>query len=220
MKKAAVLFTVLLLLLSFTGCMSPLAKSMELERKLNQVTELDLDQIFSEEEGFHYPGVSWGRSIKEVREIVGAPLDNVAGYAENGDIIYSGLGFKVSLLNVTDDQTTAAVTHEGLCYMISLMYMDDENTVREMKLKDLYDQVKEKLTERFGEAEETKGTHSVGNVATTTVIVDWSHTDKNGRTTHLQMATAQLAGSQEPSFFSLGFVWDLERQTETHEETR
>ena len=217
MKKAAVLLSLLLMILALSGCMSPLARSIELERKLNRVTELDLEQVFSEEEGFHYPGISWGSTIQEVRDITGAPLDNIVGYAENGDIVYSGLGFKVSLLNVTDDQTTAGVTHEGQCYMISLIYMNDENTVRDVKLKDLYDRVRAQLTERFGEGTETKDTHPVSNVATTTITSDWSHTDKNGRTTHLQLGTAQVAGTDEPGFFSLGFVWDIERQSSTNE---
>ena len=70
-KPAALLMLVILTLSMLAGCMSPLGRALEREKHLAQADELDLDEILSESEGYHFPGLTWNMTIKEIREAIG-----------------------------------------------------------------------------------------------------------------------------------------------------
>ena len=213
MKKSVVfvLCVILAAMALLSGCSSPLSRSIDKQRKLYQADELDLNAVFSETDGYHFPGITWGMTADEVRKQTGAPLDTVLGYTKEGDGIYSGNGLLVKLLGMTDDQTSVSATGEGLVYNISVNFTNSDDTEREMSLSQLYERYKALLQEKFGEFEETEDAHAVSDVSAVTQTSVWTYTDSTGRTTELQLAVARVSGAKEPSVLSLGFVWILKR---------
>ena len=152
-KPAALLMMVILTLSMLAGCMSPLGRALEREKHLAQADELDLDEILSDSEGYHFPGLTWNMTIKEIREATGAPLNAVQGYSEAGEVIYTGDGMLKRLLDCKNDETCVTVDQDGVGFMVSLVYMNsaDKPVTRPMTLEELFNQYKEKLKEKFSD---------------------------------------------------------------------
>ena len=209
-KPAAVLMLVILTLSLLAGCMSPLGRALEREKHLAQADELDLDEILSESEGYHFPGLTWNMTIKEIREATGAPLNAVQGYSEAGEVIYTGDGMLKRLLDCKNDETCVTVDQDGVGFMVSLVYMNsaEKPVTRPMTLEELFNQYKEKLKEKFGEPEEKEAERDVNGVITSSRTAEWTYTTAQGLTTHLQLAAVYVSTEEQTNYISLGFVKD------------
>ncbi len=209
-KPAAVLMLVILTLSLLAGCMSPLGRALEREKHLAQADELDLDEILSDSEGYHFPGLTWNMTIKEIREATGAPLNAVQGYSEAGEVIYTGDGMLKRLLDCKNDETCVTVDQDGVGFMVSLVYMNsaDKPVTRPMTLEELFNQYKEKLKEKFGEPEEKEAERDVNGVITSSRTAEWTYTTAQGLTTHLQLAAVYVSTEEQTNYISLGFVKD------------
>ena len=209
-KPAALLMMVILTLSMLAGCMSPLGRALEREKHLAQADELDLDEILSDSEGYHFPGLTWNMTIKEIREATGAPLNAVQGYSEAGEVIYTGDGMLKRLLDCKNDETCVTVDQDGVGFMVSLVYMNsaDKPVTRPMTLEELFNQYKEKLKEKFGEPEEKEAERDVNGVITSSRTAEWTYTTAQGLTTHLQLAAVYVSTEEQTNYISLGFVKD------------
>ena len=209
-KPAALLMLAILTLSMLTGCMSPLGRALEREKQLAQADELDLDEILSDSEGYHFPGLTWNMTIKEIREATGAPLNAVQGYSEAGEVIYTGDGMLKKLLDCKNDETCVTVDQDGVGFMVSLVYVNSEDKVvtRPMTLEELFNQYKEKLKEKFGEPEEKEAERDVNGVTTSSRTAEWTYTTAQGMTTHLQLAAVYVSTEEQTNYISLGFVKD------------
>ena len=101
MKKTFMILLSLLLtasLMSAAGCRSRLKEGIERDRKRYIVNEFSLEDAYSEEEGFHYPGVPWGTGIASLQELLGVTISDVAGYGENGVLFYNADQLRTKVL--------------------------------------------------------------------------------------------------------------------------
>ena len=66
MKKTSMILLCVLLIFSMTAasaCRSRLQEGIERDRKRYAVSEFSLEDAYSEEDGYHFPGVAWGSAV-------------------------------------------------------------------------------------------------------------------------------------------------------------
>ena len=187
-------------------------------RKKN-VEELDLESLFSEEEGFHYGNIRWGMNVKEIQEVTNKALSSTAGYGANDISILNADGLSIRLMGRVCDGATAAVDKNDVCYMISFVYRDGKYTTSTVKLKDLAADYYEKLLEAFGEPDEV-----LYDSGTTTSMLThykecyWNYTTPEGKPTQLQWAMAYPVSENDPSLVTLGLICMTDAAMEGSEE--
>ena len=208
-KLLALVLSAVLVCVTFSGCMSPLASALEAERKAREVKPLDLKEIFNEEQGFHFPGLQWDMDVTAVREKTQAPITTIIGYSEGGEVAYNANGMRMSVFDQVNDQTAVTVTKDGIVYLISLIYYQDgSNAGRTMGLEEIYNGLQKELTQAYGEASALTDDHEVNGTKTVTESLEWTYSLKDMRVTHLQLAKTTVGDAKEPGYISLGFVID------------
>lgn len=214
--KKTIVFCLILTLMFLTGCKSHLRPTLEDEWAKANVQEFDFTSCFDEAEGFHYPGVSWGMNVVEVNEATHHGLGDVTGYNESMTV-YSSDGVNIMVDGRKNDQATAAF-YGDTCYMVSVLYSDEDPLFAEVKQSEFYDMLYKKVTELYGEPDNTEETETNDN---NTVVIyttsHWIYETPDGKTTEMQLANSRVSYQEEPSKISFGFVWQMDEIREAEE---
>ena len=224
MKKTFMILLSLLLtasLMSAAGCRSRLKEGIERDRKRYIVNEFSLEDAYSEEEGFHYPGVPWGTGIASLQELLGVTISDVAGYGENGVLFYNADQLRTKVLGRTSDGASIGCVKDTL-YMISHVFDSGSDETASISQKDLRDQYLEKVKEAFGEPDRHEETERVISEVTNYYDVwYWDAETADGKKTEFQLASSSILKGGDPSYISIGVVWLLDDvlPTENAEET-
>ncbi|GEM_PF-2957140 len=208
-QTIAVCALVLACAMALTGCKSTLAEAIALEKARSIVNELDLDAIFSEEEGFHYPGVAWNANVEAVQAATNSAITKLYGYGTNGSTIYTAEYLRSKLLGRKNDDATVSFTESDGCYMFAFVFSNDEVTSDVLSQSDLFEQYYAKLCEKFGEPDdkiETTPDEESDTVTDTTTYL-WEYETPDGTVTQLQWGEAFLDYTEEPDYITLGLVW-------------
>jgi len=210
MKKLTALFTAVLLLAAslLTGCRSPLSRGLERSAKLYGTNELDLTTVFSEEDGFHYPEITWDMTIEQIQETTYASIAQLMGVSDEYGISYEMSGLTKALLGRKNDSSVVNTNPDGLCYLVSIVYeLSDNEGIKSIGLQDLFDQYGEKIREVYGEPEDSVDeVRTVESTKVRYVTSYWEYTTASGITTQLQWSVAYVSGATAPSYLTLGFT--------------
>lgn len=215
MKKRTIVLSVLLAAaFALSGCKSTLREGMEAIEAANRIEELDLNTVFSEEEGFHAPGIRWGLKLKEIPVVQDYTLQGMVSYGQDGEMTYKAVGLQNRFLGRVNDEATVTVNKNEVGFMVSYLFSADqleEERKTDPELigqKALSEQYFQKLTEAFGEPDDvTEHTENIQGLDTKYRTYFWSCETADGKQTQMQWADAYVAGADEPNYVTLGFVW-------------
>lgn len=209
MKKGIVLIALAVVLAAVPGCKSTLAEGIALAKARSQVYELKLSDCFSEADGYHYPGISWGANFEAVQNATNQAINAVYGYDASGMVVYKAAYLKTLLLGRKNNEATVSFTEDGRCYMVSVMFSNEEKGAKDISQSELFEQYLEKLKEAFGEPTETENGkigEEEGQAADATSYI-WKYTTPDGKMTEIQWGQAFLSYAEEPDYVTLGMVW-------------
>ena len=202
LRTAAVLCAAGALLLSSAGCRSmiELARMDEAARKT--ATTLDLAQLVSQKEGYHFPGFSWGGGFGDFQRSLNYPVTEFEGYTDREEVYTADYLRKIvfgrenisASIGLMDDVVT----------FVSLRF---DNTDAADPL-DQYDaRLFAELVRLFGQPAETVTSNETVNDMTYQMKTTVWEMEVNGRLTSLQWGTATLPATTVPAFASLGVSW-------------
>lgn len=216
MKKIFAICMTFVMLISFTGCKSHLRPTLENEWAKANVQEFDFNTCFDEENGYHYPGMTWGMGLGDVMTATYNGLGKVVGYTEEVTV-YEADGVKIMVDGRKNSEATAAFHGED-CYMISVLYDDKDLSGLGITQSEYYDKFYEKIAAVYGEpADEEESEVNSNNTVTKYTTCHWYYTTPDGKDTEMQLAKARISYQEEPSYISFGFVWQKEEIREAEE---
>lgn len=209
MKKTITVLTALLLALALagTGCRSRLKEGIEQDKKRYVVDELDPEKCYSEEDGYHYPGVPWGTHVGGLQEAIGVSVSKVSGYGENNVIFYEAQQLRGKIMGRTSDGSSVGCVGDTI-YLISLVFDSSSSEVAGISQSDLRSQYLEKLKAAFGEPDDYQQTQKVISEITNYYdIWYWDAETPDGKKTQFQLASSATLPGGEPAYISVGVVW-------------
>ena len=222
MKKASMILLSLLLILSMLGasaCRSRLQEGIERDRKRYIVDEFSLEDAYSEEEGYHFPKVSWGSEISSIQETLGVMISKVNGYGTNNIISYDAEQLRVKLLGRTSDGATIVCVGDVM-YMISVVFESNGDEVSVIGQSDLKEQYVAKMTEAYGEpSNHDTAEKEIQEQKMYYETWYWDATTPDGKNTQIQFGTSSAIPGGEPAYISLGVVWLMDEVMQDEDES-
>ena len=210
MKKASMIFlsfVLILSMLSTAACRSRLQEGIERDRKRYIVNEFSLEDAYSEEEGYHFPGLTWGDPISAVQEKLGVMITKVNGYGTNNIISYDAEQLRIKLLGRTSDGATIVCVGDVM-YMISAVFESNGDEVSVIGQSDLKEQYVAKMTEVYGEPSNHENMEK--EIQEQKMYYEtwyWDAKTSDGKDTQIQFGTSSAIPGGEPAYISLGVVW-------------
>lgn len=209
MKKIwAGLTAAVIAVISLTGCKSTLRASLEAQAAQEAYYEIDLDKVYSEADGYHYPGVIWGSPVKDCQEALNYSVDKVSAYGTNGESIFDLKRVHVTANGRKNDNATLAATKDNITYMITAAFDNENPEEGEMPQSEFLDSYYKVLTEKFGEPTRvTDEDRQMESKKMHYVSYSWEASTADGKETAMQLGAAYDIGVAEPTYITFGFVW-------------
>lgn len=204
-KKAwtGLLITAALVCMTATGCRSMIELALMDKASRSEATELRIADLFSADEGFHYPGFSWGSDFAAFQRLTNFSVTDLEGYTET-ETIYTAGDLHHFMLDKENSTANIGLRKDDEVAFVSLHFEKGEES---KELDEFTAKVTETLNTLFGEPDEIL-THSeevnqnLYNIETRI----WRYS-VGDRITELQWGTATLPGTTVPGFVSLGVDW-------------
>lgn len=207
-KIGAVLAAAVLALCSLAGCKSTLRAALEVAAEQEAYHEIDLSKVYSENDGYHYPGILWGYEVKECQEALNYSIDKVSAYGTNGESIFDLQRVHVTVNGRKNDNATLAATKDNITYMVTAAFDNENPEEGELSQRELFNSYYETLVEKFGEPTSTVDEDRKADAKTMHYISHaWKATTPEGKETEMQLGAAFEIGSEDPTYVTFGFVW-------------
>lgn len=207
-KFIALLFSALLLaaVLGFSACSSkgPYAESVSADEESSRVRDLNLKEVFSETEGYHFPGFSWGGNFEKFQTDTNYPVTDFVSYLEDGGRVYEAGHLHFELCGRVNDDGEVKTDYQEKVVSVSIAFREgSKNTVDEETLFTNYLQTLQKELGQETRYEETVLDIPSAHYRLCTYY--WEYTISDGTVTRLQWSKATLGGAEKPEYVCLGF---------------
>ncbi len=207
-KKLAVLAAVLMAVCSLSGCRSTLRAALDAQADQEAYKEIDLDQVYSEEDGYHYPGILWGYSVKESQPAVNYAIDDVSAYGSSAESLFDMEKVHLAINGRKNSTATLAATSDSITYLVSASFNKEDLAEGDMSQSELFASYYEILVNKFGEPTETVDEDK--KIDSTTMHYTsyaWRAVLADGKETEMQFGAAYKVNDDEPEYITFGFVW-------------
>jgi len=212
MKKIIVFcLSLVLALVTCTGCQSTLKQAIDLQRYRDTVRNIDFGTMFTEENGYVFEGVAWGQSAGDFQDDFYSPITEL--YAEYGDGTksYKADNFVYYYSGRKNSDALITFTAEGELYNISLIFSTEDRSSTSLTQSALYDAMVEAAKKVFGEPNIEINEKMEMNEDQTGVEkgVCWEYTLADGHVTSVEIASIFTTTLAEPEYISLDIVWKI-----------
>ncbi len=207
MKKLLSVFLILGLALPvLSGCQSTIASSWEAEQE-KKVFDFDLSDIYSEETGFHFPGISWGETFADYQAKFDYPVTELLNYGDDEKKVYEADDLRMKIFDRVTNSGALSCDGNDVCTEISVAF-DTNGKESELSQDEMKEKLETYLREKFGEPADTEKTEQeVGKEMANTVTYVWKASAADGKKTEMHLGVMYLPYAGEPSCLSLGFLW-------------
>lgn len=210
MKMAIVVMLALSMLL--TGCKSMIGAAIEESIRRSEAREISIKDMFSEKDGFHFPGYSWGDEFGAFQQAADFPISEIAGYSEDGTF-YDAADWHVNLDGMINDGATVATDMIECVQMVMFEYSGSKTPISKAEFQAFADNIGKYFTIQPTVKERDEETDTVTYHY---VTYYWTYTLPDGKETSLQWASATVKGTTNPSAvtFSLSYLAPEEKKDE------
>lgn len=198
---------------NFCGCKSTIGPAIEEAKKQAEVRELNLDEMFSEANGFHFPGYNWGDEFAQFQKAADYPITGIAGYSEDGTY-YDCAKWHVKLGELENDGATVATDEEERVQLVMFEFADSARPVT----TEIFKSFAEEIGRHFDVQPELKERNEATDEGSYRYVTYyWRYTLPDGKETSLQWAAAYVQGVTNPmaATFSLSYIAPEEKRNET-----
>ena len=195
------------LVLSLSSCRSTLEPALELAEYRKNTKELDFGAVLDDQNGYHYPGLSWGISLDEVQKVTRDAVTKIVGVSEDGNVVYTA-GYLNNLIEGRkNDDAQVGTTEKDELMSVMLVFTNENLKDGDIKQSVFYDAALKKLTAEFGQPDLTeKHTDSIqGGFKADVEDLIWEKTLPDGRLNRMVFSKAYVSYSGEPDYVSLAF---------------
>ena len=212
MRKAGIAVLAALLMLSFCGCRSMIELALMDKEQRNQATQLDLKDLYSAAEGFHYPGFSWGEDFAAFQRATDFSVTDMEGYTDT-DTVYTASDLHHMILDRRNDAAQVGCRDKDKVSFVSMSFDRGEDDAEVFAAFSA--QLATELKALYGEPDQVLDhTEDVNGAQYIYKTMIWQKT-AGGKITELQYGTATMPGTDVPNFVSIGVDWLPEETDET-----
>lgn len=193
-------------LLLAAGCRSSIELALlEKEQRATPVL-LELSELHSDAEGFHYPGFSWGGTFTDFQKVTNGAITAEEGISETGQLYEAGDMHRL----VLERQNDSASVEMGDGELITSISLRFEKGASETTFGTFAESVKSELIRLYGEPQETVSHQETISSATYQLDTFVWKKRVGDKVTEIQFGLATLPGATDPSFAALGVDWYAE----------
>ncbi len=195
-RKLAGIGCGLLMLVSLTGCTSMMyntgttIEKMDLNR--DELSEMNLEDFYSDETGFSFHGVKWGSTVEETEEALGYSLGSSTPLNSGTVFTYHPEEAAALILGRLCSSVELVYDYEGTLYSVTYQYMAGDDMDSE-GLDAFAAELVEEFDRLYGEnaANETLTELNTGTM--TSVIYKWEEEIEGEQISSLQVAVSSMS---------------------------
>ena len=218
-RRIAAMITAALFLSAalLSGCRSMIELRLLDEAERSVPVEMSIDDFYSEKDGYHFPGLSWGSDFKAFQQATNFSVKEIEGYTDNGESVYTAGLHYIVLDRENDGGNVGCKGKQDVVSFVSMSFQEDPDTVETPTLNAYYEKLIGKLEETYGKADEfAEHTEIIDNASYQYASSFWRKAIGE-QITELQISRVTPTGATEASIVSIGFAW-YEESDETKDE--